>query len=518
MAEDAPKAITPTLSTFIEETMAASKITGLSLAVIRKNGAPEYRTWGKGTEEGDEMAPDTLFHVGSVSKAFCATALGLLIDDFANGKNVVALPSGLTELTWHTRVKDLLPEDWQLMDEWASERATIRNILSHVSGVARHDYSYGPLDTPYDVVKRLRYLKPASELREQWSYINIMYIVATHIVSTYAGKPYTTFKAEESGKFTQGWTGDGQRRPGLFTESTALLGAGPASLISSAADMSKWVSMWINQGAAPMEIKRSSRSRSTRRSPILTRFALVILLMATTPSLGTGRGDSVVPHPGGIPGSSAIVSFLPSDELGIVVLANAGDQSLTVGKISDRILDQALRLESLSTQSSFNFPFPGGAAEPEPWSFELSLDEFAGTHTHPGYRALTLCSPTSPSSCCVKVQADFAAVNKGQNSSQPSPELIAAWPRVWSSHIRMRYLKGSTFKVEFVTLFPNGHGKDSTPFETTEIIGRFGNAEFIVEDGKVVGFGISGLLRHQMGRGQSSKTVQERADVWFDRV
>ena len=74
--------------------------------------------------------------MASVSKAFCATALGLLIDDFAHGRNVTALPSGLTELTWHTRLGDLLPE-WELMDTWASERANFRDILSHVSGVPR---------------------------------------------------------------------------------------------------------------------------------------------------------------------------------------------------------------------------------------------------------------------------------------------------------------------------------------------------------------------------------------------
>ena len=80
--------------------------------------------------------PQTLFHMASVSKAFCATALGLLIEDFATGSNVTALPSGLSELSWHTRLRDLLP-DWQLMDEWASERANLRDILSHVSGVPR---------------------------------------------------------------------------------------------------------------------------------------------------------------------------------------------------------------------------------------------------------------------------------------------------------------------------------------------------------------------------------------------
>ncbi|KAF9233586.1 beta-lactamase/transpeptidase-like protein, partial [Melanogaster broomeanus] len=230
---------------FIEETLAAENMTGLSVAVVPKHGPPEFHSWGYRTEDGDKITPDTLFHMGSVSKAFCATALGLLIDDFANGRNVTALPPGLTEITWHTRLKDLLPE-WQLMDEWASERANLRDILSHVSGLPRHDLSYGPLDTPHDFLTRLRYLRPAFELREQWSYNNIMYVVGAHIIATYADKPYTSFveerifsplgmssstfspeKAESSGKFSQGWTKDGRRLPQWFSEDTAFLFAGP---------------------------------------------------------------------------------------------------------------------------------------------------------------------------------------------------------------------------------------------------------------------------------------------------
>ena len=62
--------------------------------------------------------------------------MGILIDDFANGRNVTALPDGV-ELGWHTKVKDLLPNDWQLYDPIASDNANILDILSHVSGLPR---------------------------------------------------------------------------------------------------------------------------------------------------------------------------------------------------------------------------------------------------------------------------------------------------------------------------------------------------------------------------------------------
>lgn len=59
------------------------------------------------------------------------------MDDFANGRNVTPLPPGLTTFDWDTKVKDILPNDWKLQDQWASNYASVRDILSHVSGLPR---------------------------------------------------------------------------------------------------------------------------------------------------------------------------------------------------------------------------------------------------------------------------------------------------------------------------------------------------------------------------------------------
>jgi hypothetical protein len=75
-----------------------------------------------------------------MSKAFTATALGLVMDDFAHGRNVTPLPEGLASFTWDTKPKDLLPNDWKLMDEDASQHARVRDILAHVSGLQKSVY------------------------------------------------------------------------------------------------------------------------------------------------------------------------------------------------------------------------------------------------------------------------------------------------------------------------------------------------------------------------------------------
>jgi CubicO group peptidase (beta-lactamase class C family) len=75
--------------------------------------------------------------LGSGSKSFTATAMGLLMDDFAAGRNETGLPHGVPSFNWDTKVQDLLPDVWKLEDEWASEKASIHDIMSHVSGLPR---------------------------------------------------------------------------------------------------------------------------------------------------------------------------------------------------------------------------------------------------------------------------------------------------------------------------------------------------------------------------------------------
>lgn len=63
--------------------------------------------------------------------------MGILIDDYANGRNTTPLPHGVSRFDWDTKIKALLPGQWQLMDPWASEKANLKDILSHMSGLPR---------------------------------------------------------------------------------------------------------------------------------------------------------------------------------------------------------------------------------------------------------------------------------------------------------------------------------------------------------------------------------------------
>ncbi|KAJ8593158.1 beta-lactamase/transpeptidase-like protein [Rhizopogon salebrosus TDB-379] len=530
--------ITPELSSSIQETLDAWNITGLSVAIVPKSGEPEYHSWGNRTEDGDKTTEDTLFHMASVSKAFCASALGILMDDFEHGRNVTPLPPALTELNWHTSVHDILPGEWQLMDEWASKKANLKDILSHVSGLPSHDGSHGAYDSPKDVVSRQRYLRPAFELREQYSYSNQMFMVAAHIIETYSGKTYTSFvedriftplgmssstfspeRAEKTGKFTQGWTKNGRLIPEWFPEDMAILMAGPGGVISSAVDMSKWIALWLHKGVHNnVSVIPSSVYGNASQSYAVAAGAPVdpersIRGYALGWNQQSYLGHNVFHHAGGMPGVSTLIVFSPDDDIGVGVFANGDDRDLT--KIVNSIIDEALHLRSkpwlpiMPEKKAMTSPLK------DIIGLELALEEFSGTYSNPGYGSFTFCGPSNSSAYCQKVITDFNAVDTAQSSAPSSPQLLAAWPRAWVSHIRAVHQSGNKFLLQWTSLLTEGYGRDSTPFEVGP---SESTAEFVVEDGKVVGFGLFGLVDLPTERGRTQTTVKNRAEAWFDKV
>jgi len=156
---------------------------GMAVSVVYR--AEVYYSGGQGLQEigNPEVVTDrTLFQIGSVSKAFTAAALALLVDE---GK-----------LNWDDRVIDYLPE-FRMYDPWVTREFTIRDLLTHRSGLplGAGDLLLFPegKTTRDEVIHAMRYLEPASSFRAEFAYDNLMYIIAGEVVARVSGMQFEDF-------------------------------------------------------------------------------------------------------------------------------------------------------------------------------------------------------------------------------------------------------------------------------------------------------------------------------------
>ncbi|KAI0063205.1 beta-lactamase/transpeptidase-like protein [Artomyces pyxidatus] len=559
--------LTPQIGQYIQQIVALEQIPGLTVGVSRVSGASEFGAWGYRSEDGDAMTTDTLFDLGSGSKAFLSAAMGILIDDFARGRNTVPLPSGVSKFDWDTKVAAILPGQWKLEDPWASQKTNIADLLSHVTGLPRHDYSYRPTDNSSTLFKKLQALRPAFELREQWSYNNIMYTVGAYIISTYAGRNYTKFvtdriftplnmssssfsfnAANASGKATQTFTVEsGRRIPWWITDTEEELVAGPGGVISNVEDMDKWVRTMLNGGIDPRTnitiIPASAWTEVTTSRAVVQGFAQKTNPQYSIQGYGLGwfrdgyAGHDIIQHDGSVPGSSSLVTVAQLDGVAVTVLVNTDDpDDVTMSAITYEILDsilgitdtsgvttpppptkRALAHRSLSHRTLSHRTLPSAAtpAQTDPSPSRT----FVGSYNNDGYGALTLCDAASASPDCTSVLGNFSALNGGPIPANSS-NLFAAWATIWSSHALLVPAGGTTFQLYPTYIFPEGYGKNSTPFQNDhELIQGDLAIDFDGSEGSVVGFGLTGtVLQGPTMRQKEGGSIKHTADAWFDKV
>ncbi|KAI8992781.1 beta-lactamase/transpeptidase-like protein [Trametes punicea] len=553
--------LSPEFQAFVEELRSNASIPGISLGVVRldddKRPITQLASWGRKSEDGDghDLTPDasalpslpiTLFCLASCSKAFLASSLGLLMDDFAHGRNATPLPHSVSQFDWDTKNAAVLPKEWLLDDQWSTRAASVRDILGHASGFPRHDFSYAPGDTPEDVVRRMKDLRTAYELREKWSYNNQMYILGAHIIAVYANESYADFvtkrlfktvgmntstlspsQAIASGRLTDTWTKHGRRIPFWFTDEIAHLNAGPGGVISSAEDMANvnWLSIWLNNGVHPDTretiIPRSVYNAMTNAQQVIAGHP--------TPQYGAGvagygmgwmqwvyNNIDIVSHNGAIPGFSSLTAFSPSSNLGVVILMNADEQHDHALTILKRGFDDVLKLKDWLIGVSEDPETVPSRRHDTPDAPSLNLQAYAGTYAAPSYGGLTLCSSQSTSHYCAGVLDDFASLGPLVDAT---PHLYGAYRTLWSSHVRLRHHSGDRFNITFTALFPHGYGNNSSAFETYETGEAEGWVEFSVEGPKVAGFGLvideAAVMARQRRLGGS---IEDVADAWFIKV
>lgn len=346
-----------TIEPILEQVLQNYHAAGYAVAVVNKGGLVYSKGFGlRDVENKKPVTPNTLFPIGSSTKAFTAALVGKLVDE---GK--IALDSPVTHYLSKLR----------FYNDELSNKVTLRDMMSHRTGLPRYDISWYsfPTSSGDTLLNRIQYMKPSAELRAQWQYNNFMYLAQGMLVEYLSGKTWEQNIADQIFK-PLGMTRSNMTIPALEKDTDASLGysivqdsvlkklayynigaMGPAgSINSSVNEMANWVKLWLNGGVLDGKTilskdyiadAASSQMVMAKGLPTAEHPDLSFANYGLGWMLSSYRGHYRVEHGGNIDGFSASVSFFPYDGLGIIVLSNQNGSTVpnvVRNLIADKIL------------------------------------------------------------------------------------------------------------------------------------------------------------------------------------
>jgi CubicO group peptidase (beta-lactamase class C family) len=396
------------LRSWLEQELERFDVPGVAVAVVHEGKTQMCDAVGLRDREADlDVTPDTAFAIGSVTKSFTAAGIGALVDDGV--------------LAWDEPVRRHL-RDFELRDHVATERMTVVDMLSHRSGLPRHDllwYGNNAIDRA-DAVHRLRHLEPNRDFRTAWQYNNLLYLTAGHLCEVVTGESWedllrrrlfeplgmtsTTFSYEEAEGAGEVALPYAERRGEVvripYAQGSWL--CGPAgSVYSTLTDMVRWLELHMGGGAdvlTPGTLAMLHKAHMVMPQTVMfpeardTAYGLGWFM-------GTYRGHKLVHHGGNIDGFTSLVSMLPDEGVGVVFLSNR-DVTMLRAAFSYHVFDELLGLDPLpwpERVKEFWDATTGGAKAAKARVVRADdrppvhpLDAYAGDYEHPGYGTITI--------------------------------------------------------------------------------------------------------------------------------
>lgn len=336
------------MDTYIAGLLDRWQVPGLGVLVVR--GSERVYARGFGLRDVENHLPvdeDTLFYIASTTKAFTAFSAGLLVDD------------GL--LAWDEPIVQYVPE-FETSDSYVTQNATMVDLLSHRTGLP--DGLLGnPEYTRRDLFGKLKDLVPTQPFRATFLYNNLLYAIAGYIVGYLAGKSWEDMVTDRiltplgmehsdfsflhrSGKAEQSkvYADDGPFPIPPGKEAQAIDVGGPAgSINSSIGEMYPWLVVHLNHGKwnDTQIIAEGTLARICSPHMIcgwpLRHKELSYACYGMGWVIEQYKGHNLVWHDGSF---GTLVSFMPAENIGIVVLANKASPiaSIITYTIYDRLL------------------------------------------------------------------------------------------------------------------------------------------------------------------------------------
>lgn len=377
-------------------------VAGFSIAVVEQNKLLYSKGFGyRDIQHKKPVTPNTLFAIGSCTKAFTAALLGQL-----EKKGAVSLDG---------KAREYLP-GLHFYNDDLDNTVTIRDMMCHRTGLSGYAKSWYVFNTPSrdSMLTRIQYMKPIAPLREKWQYNNYMYMVQGMIAEKITGKSweeniqekiFTPLGMKRSNTSIQNMLKDEDAALPYGTEEERtpkemdyyeMESMSPAGGINSSAnEMAAWLMAWTNGGSYNgTEIIPSGFVQAATSSQMVVNSGLPgnqgdihFLNYGLGWFLRSYRGHYQVEHDGNIDGFSSWIAFFPKEQLGIIVLTN--QQYSPVPQIVSNILsDRLLQLKPVN----WNMPAQQAAATASPVSGRIPntnpshrMSEYQGLFENPTY-------------------------------------------------------------------------------------------------------------------------------------
>jgi CubicO group peptidase (beta-lactamase class C family) len=421
-AAAAPPAAKPTLDgldDFVTQAMKDWKVPGLAIAVVQGNKLILAKGYGyRDMEKQLPVTPNTLFAIGSITKSFTVTTLGMEMDE---GK-----------VEWDKPVRDFFPT-FKLYEPELTEQVTIRDLITHRTGLPRHDLIWYSSDFSREgLLGRLQYLEPSKPLRTRFQYNNLMFMTAGYIAGQLNGtswedavtqrifKPlemsgtnFSEAETQKSADFAEPYRKGSDlkaelKRIPFDPQCPDRCAMGPAGEINSNVnDMSKYLLFHMNHEKVAGKQLLSENNSVQMQTPQMVIQGAPAYKETGESSYGMGfflstyRGHKEVEHGGAIDGFTAEFAFLPADRIGVVVLTNLDGNPLpniVAMNVFDRLLglDQVpwnqrlLASETGAKKSEQEAKDKGYTPRKLGTHPSHDLKEYAGDYSNPGYGIVTI--------------------------------------------------------------------------------------------------------------------------------
>ena len=410
-----PTFIKDSLDRYIENAMKDWQIHGVAVCIVKDGKVLLMKGYGlREMGKPEKVDENTLFMIGSCTKAFTGTALAMLAAE--------------KKLSLDDKVQKWVP-DFKQYDPWVTKEAIIRDLLCHRLGFEtfQGDFMYFDSDLTYPQVKeKFGKVKPLYGFRSHWGYTNAGFAVAGEVVQKAYGRTWADFLKEQifvplgmhnslalskdihnaSNRATAHSVVQGVLKKVSYGNIDAL---GPAGSISSSVnDMSHWVIAQLDNGQynGRQVIPPSAIAQTWLPHSILgngghmfnkSHFALYGLGWF----LQEYNGKKIVAHTGGVNGFVTSVALVPEEKLGIIVLTNT-DANNFYEALRNEIMDAYLGLPYRNYSKVYLGFYKNGDVQQADWLKKkrdtiaknnppaLALNAYVGHYVHDVYGMMYL--------------------------------------------------------------------------------------------------------------------------------